>query len=189
MSYKVLVIPEDHTYNGYILKPLAKKMLIACGKPNADIRVLENPRAAGYEHVKELISSQILDRYSHFDLLLFLPDRDGKDKSAEFKNLEEKAAGKGIKLLCCAAVEEVETWLLSGHLDKINKSWPEIRSDVSVKENIFDNFLFQYGDSSRAGSGRDLMMQETLHNYNGLINRCPELLDLQQRIRAIIPQD
>lgn len=55
MSFKVLVIPEDSTYNGYILKPLVSRMLKECGKPNAKVVVPYNWKAKGYEHVKSLI--------------------------------------------------------------------------------------------------------------------------------------
>ncbi len=37
MSFRVLVIPEDPTYNGYILQPIVERMLGELGKPNAII--------------------------------------------------------------------------------------------------------------------------------------------------------
>ena len=51
-----------------------------------------------------------------------------------------------------------------------------------MKEQVFQPFLTAYGDSKRAGGGRDLLMKQTLENYAGLIGRCPELGDLQARI-------
>ncbi len=186
MSFKVLVIPEDPTNNGYILKPLVRRMLEDCGKPNAKIIVLPNPRASGYEHIKSLLVEQIIDRYSHFDLLLFLPDADGKNRSGEFERLEEQARHKSVKLLCCAAVQEVEAWLLAGHLHELSTNWQIIRDDVSVKENIFVPFLVQYGDPRRTGGGRDLLMNETLQNYRGLLQRCPELAALEERVKVLL---
>ncbi len=47
MSFKVLVIPEDPTWNGYILTPLAKALLKDAGKPNARVTLLTNPRVGG----------------------------------------------------------------------------------------------------------------------------------------------
>ena len=38
MSFRVLVIPEDPTWNGYILKPLTKALLNDAGKPNAKVK-------------------------------------------------------------------------------------------------------------------------------------------------------
>ena len=49
MSFKVLVIPEDPTHNGYILKPLVESILTDAGKPNARVTVLTNSRLQGYD--------------------------------------------------------------------------------------------------------------------------------------------
>lgn len=46
-----------------------------------------------------------------------------KDRRQKFEILENEAAEKGAKLLCCAACQEVEAWLLAGHLNKLEKSW------------------------------------------------------------------
>jgi hypothetical protein len=182
LSFNVLVVPEDPTYNGYILKPLVERMMVECGKANSNVVVLTNPKAAGYEHAKSLIVDAVIDRYAHFNLLLFMPDADGRDKSAEFQYLEHSATERGVTLFCCAAVEEVEAWLLAGHLDRLQRSWSEIRSNTSVKEQVFQPFLKTNGDPKRAGGGRDLLMKETLENYTGLIGRCPELAELQAKI-------
>jgi len=182
LSFRVLVIPEDPTYNGYILKPLVERVLRECGKPNAKVKVLTDPKADGYEHAKSLLD-EIFQRYKHQqDIMLFLPDADGNDRSNEFAHLERKANGIGIRLICCAAVQEVEVWLLSGHTNRLQRSWNAVRADVSVKENVFEPFLLQHGDPRRAGGGRDLLIQETLTNYNGLLDRCPELKLLQESI-------
>jgi hypothetical protein len=47
MSFKVLIIPEYPTNNGYILKPLIKRMMKECGKPNAQVDVLLIPESKG----------------------------------------------------------------------------------------------------------------------------------------------
>lgn len=96
MSFNVLVVPEDPTHNGYILQPLIERILHECGRPNARITVLTNPRAKGYDHAKSLMANDSFNRYKHMNLILFLPDADGKDKSMEFRSLEERAAGTGI---------------------------------------------------------------------------------------------
>jgi len=186
MSFKVLIIPEDPTNNGYILKPLIKKMMKECGKPNAQVDVLSNPRVQGYNHAKTLMSETIFERYAHIDLLLFIPDADGKNRSREFGILEKEAIEKGAKLLCCAACQEVEAWLLAGHLDKLGKPWSEIRADPSVKEKFFADFLSRNGNPKAAGGGREGLMLETLKNYRGLLDRSPELKDLQTRIQNLL---
>lgn len=185
MSFRVLIIPENPEYNGYILQPLCRRIMEHSGKPNAKVTVLPNPKTDGYEHAKKLLTEQIIDRYSHYDLLLFLPDADGKDRTREFERLEKEARKKQVKLLCCAAREEVEIWLLAGHLDKLNVRWEELRTEVSLKEKYFEPFLNTHGDPRRAGEGRDLLMHATLQNYSGLLQRCPELAELQEKIRML----
>lgn len=185
MSFNVLVVPEDPSNNGYILRPLVVRMLAEAGKGNAKVDVLGNPRAQGYSHAKEILRGQLLERYRHKDLLLFLVDADGKDRRDELRNLEDEAAAQGVRLLCCAAEQEVEVWLLAGHRDKLGQSWQEVRREVSVKEGIFEPFLATYGDRRRAGGGRDLLMKETLGTYDALLRLCPELNDLHQRLRGL----
>jgi hypothetical protein len=186
LSFDVLVVPEDPANNGYILKPLVSRLLEECGKPNAVVTVLANPRAQGYEHAKELLRTQLFERYRHMNLVLFLPDADGKDRSGEFRALEAEADGRGVRLLCCAAQQEVEVWLLAGHHDRLPSSWQEVRADMSVKERFFEPFLTAYGDRKRAGGGRDLLIQQTLNNYRSLLALCPELAELERRIRETL---
>jgi len=181
VSLRILVIPEDPTYNGHILKPLVERMLAECGKRNVRVTVLTNPKLNGFEHACYSVR-QILYDYQHFDLFLFLVDADGKDRSGTFQELEALSG----KLLCCAAKQEVEVWLLAGHQTKLGRDWKDVRDDASVKENVFLTFLAQHGDSRRYGEGRDLLMQETLNNYRSLKQRCPELGDLERRIRELL---
>ena len=185
MSYTVTIVPEDPTNNGYILKPVIRAVLNACGKPNAKISMLGNPRTSGYEHAKGLLRLELIKRYRFVNLLLFLPDADGKDRTTEFNALEAEATANGTTLVCCAAEQEVETWLLAGHMDRIAAPWQIVRSDASVKENYFQPFLDLYGDRRRPGSGREDLMATTLLNYAGFKARCPEIARLEERLRAL----
>jgi hypothetical protein len=183
LSFNALVVPEDPANNGYILKPLIVSLLKACGKPNAKVDVLANPRAQGYEHAKALLRGALLERYRHKDLILFLVDADGKDRRGEFEALEKEAAGRGVRLLCCAAQQEVEIWLLAGHRDKLGARWQEVRAEVSVKERFFAPFLREYGNPRAAGGGREELMEWTLGSCEALLQLCPELAELAERIR------
>ena len=49
MSFRVLVIPEDPTHNGYILKPLVEMVLESAGKAAAKVSILTSPRLRGHE--------------------------------------------------------------------------------------------------------------------------------------------
>jgi len=45
---------------------------------------MTDPKASGYENAKSLIREVVIEGYAYKDLLLFLPDADGKDRSQEF---------------------------------------------------------------------------------------------------------
>ena len=80
-------------------------------------------------------------------------------------------------------------WLLAGHPEKLNTPWRKVREDVSVKENVFEPFLSQYGDPRRYGGGRDLLMKQGLARYEQILQRCPELQSLQNRIKSHVVRD
>jgi len=196
MSLNVLVVSENPTYNGAILKPLCERLLQECGKPRAYVEVMANPRTNGYEHAKALFHKTILDLFWLKHLVLFLPDSDGHDRSSEFARMEEGfeeqavAIARPIRLICCAAVPEVEAWLLAGHQDRWEPGWKwgAMRADRSIKEHYFRPFLEKHGqDESRyPDGGRKLLILEALTNYAGIKRRCPELQELEDRIRAHI---
>jgi len=185
VSFRVLIIPEDPTYNGYILKPLVERMLAELGKPNADVTVLTNPKLNGYPHAVSAIRGDLIDRYRHFHLWLFLPDA---DRASDLGPMEAELAGQGVHLFCCAAVPEVEAWLLAGHRGKLSLSWPQVRQHRRLKEDIFEPFLTQFGDSRSPGGGRERLVCEALANYRGLLAVCPELAELEDRLRTFFAQ-
>jgi hypothetical protein len=181
VSFRVLVIPEDATNNGYILQPLVEKMLAELGKPKADVIVLPNPRLMGYEQAVRAIRRVLIDRYKHLPLWLFFPDA---DCARGLDALEKELAEQGVHLFCCAAVPEVEAWLLAGHRDRLPLPWPEVRQHPRLKEAIFEPFLREAGNDRSAGAGRKQLTQETLSKYHGLLHACPELAELEARLRT-----
>ncbi|MBM4081427.1 MAG: hypothetical protein FJ272_06150 [Planctomycetes bacterium] len=148
MSFRVLVIPEDPTYNGYILKPLAERMLAETGKPQARVALLTNPKLGGIEEAKAAVRGKLVEAYGHFDLWLFLPDA---DRASGLDELEKAVAARGVRLFCCAARPEVEAWLLAGHRDKLGLAWSEVVRHPRLKEGVFEPFLAAHGDPRRAG--------------------------------------
>ena len=193
MSFNVLVVPEHATYNGYILRPLCKRLLAEAGKPNSKVVVLPEPRVRGYAHAKQLLVEQIFRDWWHFQLILFLPDADGAAQSRkdEFLRLELIASQmpEPIKLICCAAEQELETWLLAGHPEKLKAfgwPWREVREEISVKERFFQPFLERHGSPASPSQGREPLTQEALANYIGMKQRCPELQVLEGRIREFV---
>ena len=182
MSFRVLIIPEDPTYNGYILKPLVERLLAEVGKPNARLTLLTNPKLSGYEHAVRSIQEDLPQRYAHFDLWLFFPDA---DRAVNLEALERASAQRGICLRCCAAQPEIEAWLLAGHRQRLRLKWSEVRVHSRLKEEVFQPFLREHGDPRSVGGGRETLMRETLANYRGLLEVCLELKDLETRLRQL----
>jgi hypothetical protein len=185
VSFRVLVIPEDPTYNGYILQPIVERMLAELGKPNAHVVILTNPKLNGYTHAVSAIREGLIDRYKHFDLWLFLPDG---DRASNLGAIDSELLERGVHLFCCAAQPEVEAWLLAGHRDELPIPWPEVRRHAHLKEEVFEPFLKQFGNSLSTGGGRERLTRQTLTNYRGLLSVCPELAELEDRLRAFLAQ-
>lgn len=186
MSFRALVVPEDPTNDRYILKPLVEAMLAAVGKPNANVDVLSSPRVTGYNAAKRYLKDRGLALYADRNVILFLPDSDLIDRQQELDDRERVAGDVGARLLCCAAVPEVEAWLLAGHLEELNIRWNDVRAHSKLKEVVFEPFLAKQGDPRRAGGGRDVLMKETLDSLSGLLARCDELRLLRDRLRLLI---
>jgi hypothetical protein len=185
VSFRVLVIPEDPTDDRYILQPIVERMLTELGKPKADVVVLPNPRLMGYDQAVRAIRGNLIDSYRHLHLWLFLPDA---DRAGNLELLEDELAERDVHLFCCAAQPEVEAWLLAGHRDKLPLSWPDVRQHPHLKEDVFEPFLRQFGDARSPGRGRKRLTEETLDHYQGLLRVCPELAELEGRLRTFLDQ-
>jgi hypothetical protein len=183
VSLRVLVIPEDPTYNGYILKPIVERMLAELGRGNVRVTVLTNPKLNGYARAVSAIRGISQSGYGHFALWLFLPDG---DRASNLEALEAELSSRNVHLFCCAARPEVEAWLLAGHRDRLPFAWKDVREHTRLKEQVFEPFLREFGDDRSPGGGRERLIRETLSNYRGLLSVCPELADLESRLRAFL---
>ena len=183
MSFNVLVIPEDPTWNGYILKPLTKALLDDAGKPNARVKLLENPRVGGYDQALSAIRGELPDRYGFFDLWLFLPDADLASADA-MDNLEADLQSRDISLLCCPAQPEIEIYACAAFPDELPGTWREARTHPRLKEEVFAPLLRRHGDPRQAGGGRGMMIERSLQNLQRLFRLCPETQRLRDRIAA-----
>ncbi len=184
MSFKVLVIPEDPTQNGYLLKPLAEAILADAGKPNAKVVVLTNPRLQGYDQVVHAMREELPGRYGFWDLWIFVPDADRATRETALA-LEQEMAAKGIALVCCPAQPEVEIYACVAYRQEIEGGWQQARRNPRLKEEIFDALLKKHGDPRRAGGGRDIMVGEALASLQALYHFCPELKQLRDRIAEV----
>lgn len=180
MSFKVLVIPEDPTFNGYILKPLTERVLAEAGKPKAQILVLRDPKTGGFEQAWKLIAGGSLRaRYGFFDLWLFLPDG---DQTRDLSTLEAAVSGQKAKLLACYLKPEVEVAIIAGHPKAQTTGWAEKREHTTFKESVFEPFLAEHGNPTAPGGGREKLTRDALKHYDRITKLVPEIKTLQQRI-------
>lgn len=185
MSVRVLVIPEDPTHNGYILKPLVEMVLDEVGKPNAKVTLLTNPRLRGYDHAVDAIRNELARQYAFFNLWLFFPDAD-RANNASIHALETELSSKGVSLLCCAATPEVEIYASVAYRRAIGLPWADVRNHPRMKEEVFLPLLDKHGDPRRPGGGRRDMTERSIANRGQFFVRCPEVAELRDRIQVIL---
>ena len=186
MSFKVLVIPEDPTQNGHILKPLAERLLQDAGKPNAKVKVLDKPRLRGYDQAVRAVSDTLPGRYGFFDLFLFFPDADRASAEA-MNNLEADLDDQGLTLFCCRAQPEVEIYACAAFRDQLPTTWDDARDHPRLKEQVFEPLRSRLGFERRApGGGRRSMVERSLRNLPLLYQLCPETRQLRDRIAAFV---
>lgn len=184
MSFKVLVVPEDPTLDGHILKPLAKALLGDAGRPRAKVKLLENPHVQGYDNAARTIRGDELHAsYAFYDLWLFIPDADRAKRDA-MDHLEADSGSRGVSLFCCPARPEVEIYACVPFRDELHMTWKEVRNHPRMREDVFDPLLAKHGDARRLGGGRDLMITSSLQNLPLLYRLCPETKRLRDRIAA-----
>ena len=184
MSFKVLVIPEDPTNNGYILKPLVEAILADARKPNAKVTVLSNPHVGGFDQAKEALRGTLVDKYSFMDLWIFIPDADCATFGV-MDSLEVDLRTRGVSLLCCAAQPEVEIFACVARRGDIGMSWEEVRKHPKMKEIVFEDIRRKFGNVNSAGGGRASLIIESIKNMPLLYSLCPELKRLRDRIAEI----
>ena len=186
MSFNVLVIPEDPTLNGHILKPLAERLLKDAGKPNARVRVLDKPRLRGYVQAVKAVRYTVAERYGFVDLCLFFPDADLAGARA-MQDLEVELRGQGVSLLCCPAQPEVEIFACAGFRDELPGTWEDARTHHRLKEEVFEPLRARLGFRRRApGGGRKSMIDRSLRNLALLYQLCPETERLRNRIADLV---
>ena len=185
MSFRVLVIPEDPTLNGYILKPLVEMVMAEAGRAAAKVTVLSNPRVRGYDEAVRAVRSGLSTRYRFMDLWLFFPDTDRASDEA-MRGLERTLRDDGVSLLCCPASPEVEVYACVAYREDIRESWGEARSHPRFKEAVFEPLLEAYGDPRRPGGGRGAMTKKSIAQRRRFFQLCPEIAELRNRIAELL---
>lgn len=183
----MLIILEDPTYDRYIVQPVVKRLLADINKPNVRVDVLMDPRMRGVSSVFARPNwEKILRKYPMIDVFVVIVDRDcvqGRDeKLASLRSWLHQRAARSVGVL---AIEEVEVWLLAGHVDRLPASWKKVRSDCNPKEAFYEPFVESQQVRGVAGGRRDLM-QQTLRNLRGLMKRCPEISELRAELQGTL---
>lgn len=187
MSANILVIPEDPTFDGYILKPLVHALLEDVGKPNAKVNVCRDPHLGGIgEAMKWVRLEEIIRKYPMVDVFVLCVDRDGEaGREQALRQLEEQATTvlpAARHLLGCAAHQELEAWVLAGVNLPGDWSWPAIRAERDSKEAYFEPLAEMVGVSSGPGGGRKTLAGEATSRLRRILTLAPELADLRNRL-------
>lgn len=179
---RVLVIPEDFTYDQYILQPLVEAMIHYLGKPRAKVVVCRDPQLGGIAQATNWEQiEQIIERYPMVNLFLLCVDRDGEAGRRERLDQIEKLAAEilpeGHALFAENAWQEIEVWVLAGHDLPGEWNWQEVRAEIHPKELYFLPFAEQKG----------LPLTELVQLYKALAGEAASRYST--RIRRICPED
>lgn len=191
----VLIIPEDFRYDQFVLKPIVTAMLKALGRPNTIIEVCQNPPLRGISTALKWSSQlAIINQYKYkVDLFLLCVDKDNdREREKKLRNLEKLAnaelarSAKKRLFLATQAEQEVEVWILAGHKLPKDWVWQDIRDERDSKERYFEPFAQQRGFKTNFDEARQVLANEAVSNYDRIKRRCPEVADLESRIRIWI---
>ncbi len=192
MSFSVLVIPEDPTKDQYILAPLFTALMAAVGKQNARVRVMTDPATQGVDQVLDAeFLRAVVRRYPMVDMFVLALDRDGKSgREASIRHHAEGARAhlpSGSAFLGTCAHQEVEVWCLAGVQGLPREwRWADVRAEPHAKERYYEPYAAQRGLLDAPGDGREQLGREAAGRYRSIINRCPELSDLEAEVRLAI---
>jgi hypothetical protein len=188
----VRLIPEDDQRDRFILKPIFEAMFQHLGKPHARVEI-HRPRIRGWESVKKWETiNEIIDKSQMVDLFVLCVDRDGHAERRMILDELEAKARKRLRpprlFLAEHAWQEVEVWALAGINWRLKPkwTWEAIREERDPKEHYFKPIAKARGLLDSVGQGRELLGHEAARNYAKVRQNCPEVLDLETRIREWI---
>jgi hypothetical protein len=179
---RVLIIPEDPTLDQHVVKPIVERIFADLGKP-ARVEVLKDPHVSGAAQAlcSTLIAEVVLDN-AMVDLILLVVDRDCDRQSHEAKARDREKEHQ-TKLIATLAWQEVEVWALAPHRAELDAKWPAVRAHCDPKEAYFDPFVLRKGWLETVGKGRKRAMRDLGSSWRGLLDLCPEIDGLKQRIQ------
>lgn len=184
---KVFIIPEDFRKDQYLLKPLFERLFRSIGRPNARVRVCQDPLLGGVrEALKSDKLAHIVRRYGGMtDVFILCVDRDGDEGRRQRLDDIEAEFGEDWTFLAENAWEEIETWVLAGLRLPAGWSWADVRAEVHVKERYFDVLARLRDIADLSDGGYDELGQEAARRIDLIRLKCPEDFDaLARRIEA-----
>lgn len=186
MSLNVLVIPENPRTDQYVVGPLVRAVLHACGKPNANVRVLTDPVLGGVTEALKIDNLvDIVDRYPLVQLFVLVVDRDGDEHRRTVLDQREEDVRKKLRpgqgFFAVEAWQEIEVWVLAGQ-DLPGVTWAEVRAERDPKERYFLPFATEASLTTALGGGLKQLGEESARKYGRVKKLCPELAALEQRV-------
>jgi hypothetical protein len=184
MSIRITIACEDHTLDQYVAKPILKALLSHLGKPNADVRMVTNPRIGGISQLKSNVCN-ILELYGAISaLVIFIVDGDcAAGRSHSFRQLASTCE-HGDKAIVVVAREEVEVWALWGSRPKLGAPWADVLAECHPKERFYES-LVTSADRKMPGRGRQRLVALSLEpGWVSLRSGCSELNELEDAVRA-----
>ena len=185
----VLIIAEHDRNDRFILQPLVTAMFRQLKRPRirADTHVIRN---GGWDVVKQWETIHaIIERNRPTDLFLLCVDRDGHEPRRGILDTLEAKARQVLNpprlFLAENAWQEVEVWALAGIDWRLKPKWiwDTIRSERDPKERYFEPIVKARGLTESPGRGRRELGEEAARNYAKVRQNCPEVRDLEERIR------
>ena len=186
-----MIIPEDPTYDRYIVQPIVEALLAKFGR-SARIETLRNPHMQGIEDAIAK-SPDVVARYPQHDVFVLVLDRDGNPGRAERLTALQVRIREGVRpdkpFLYCLAEQEVEVWLLAAQWTACRRehpswSWSDVRAAVDVKEQYFQPFFQQHRDLRVPGQGRAQLMSGV--DIEAVMAKCPELQELGRQLQDVL---
>lgn len=180
---KVLVVCEDPTHDQFVVKPVVERALEELGLRNARVSILDDPHLRGFPDLMKELPDIVADARME-GLIIVVADNDGGRGNNRAKL--ENAAKADPRIVPCCAVEEVETWMLALHRDRLDAPWAKVRNHPDVKEAFALPFLTAQGQVHGPGGGRKAAMKAIGQGWRGLLDLCSEITDLMEAIRRAL---
>ena len=191
-AMRALVVPEDFRNDQYILKPLFTRLFEDLGWPRPKVDICTDPLLGGVNEAlkSERIAEVVRQHGGMTDIFILCVDRDGvTGRRRRLDEIEEEFGSGGRVFLAENAWEEIETWALAGLNLPDEWRWADVRAEVHVKEQYFDEFARLRGlidkHRSRRSRGRKVLGKEAARGLDAIRQKCPEDFDrLARRIEA-----